>query len=107
MDRDVEIAMKELGKINAKTPSKKPVRANAKFDFVPPFLPMTREEVEHAIRLSRSTIYAMMNPNSDNYSPDFPRPVQWGKRAVMWKQHEIAEWMNTRERTAAIDSDEA
>ncbi len=101
MDKDVEIAMNELRKV------KKPARKQCHFDFMPPFVPMTREEVESSLRISRSKIYEMINPNSERYCPDFPKPLRWGMRSVMWKQEEIAAWMNSRERTTDAGQDDA
>lgn len=46
--------------------------------------------------LSRSTIYEMINENSDRYDPTFPRKVQLTQVRVVWVASEIAEWINTK-----------
>lgn len=60
-----------------------------------------RPTVEQMTGLSRSTIYAKMDPRSPHYDPEFPKPVRLGKRAVAWRESEILTWMNGRESTVA------
>jgi prophage regulatory protein len=72
----------------------------------PPFIPMSRIEVEDVLRISRSKIYEMINPENPRYDASFPKPVRWGARSVMWKQEEVYEWMRTRETVSRIDDDE-
>lgn len=60
-----------------------------------------RPTVEQMTGLSRSTIYAKMDPRSPLHDPEFPKPVRLGKRAVAWRESEIIAWMNGRESTAA------
>ena len=43
--------------------------------------------------LTNSTLYYFMQEGL------FPSPVKLGKRTVAWKQSEIDEWINTRERS--------
>lgn len=45
--------------------------------------------------LSRSTVYELMRKGQ------FPRPVNLSARAVAWPESVIAEWLASRERTAA------
>lgn len=71
----------------------------------PPFVPMSRVEVEATLHISRSKIYEMINPESPRYDQSFPKPLRWGNRSVMWKQSEIFEWMLTRERAHNIDEE--
>jgi prophage regulatory protein len=56
---------------------------------------MRRPEVERAVGLSRSAIYAKMAAN------EFPKPVPLSSGAVGWIESEIATWQ--RERIAARD----
>ncbi len=60
-----------------------------------------RPMVEAMTGLSRSSIYAKMDPRSPHHDPDFPKPVRLGKRAVAWRESDILAWMNGRENTAA------
>ena len=46
--------------------------------------------------LSRSTIYEMINENSDRYDPTFPKKVQLTKVRVVWVASEIAEWIEAK-----------
>lgn len=54
---------------------------------------LRRKDVEAQIRLSRSTIYSAMAQGQ------FPRPIRIGRKAVGWRQSEITEWLNRRERS--------
>ncbi len=46
--------------------------------------------------LSRSTIYELINEDSDRYDPTFPKKVQLTKVRVVWVASEIAEWIETK-----------
>lgn len=56
---------------------------------------MRRNEVEATTALSRASIYAMMAEG------DFPRPIRIGKRAVAWRQSDIANWIEQRSANSA------
>jgi len=56
---------------------------------------LRRRAVENYTGLSRSTIYAMMAEGA------FPRPVKIGRRAVGWRESDIAAWLAERQPTAA------
>ncbi|MBL4874249.1 MAG: AlpA family phage regulatory protein [Rhodobacteraceae bacterium] len=45
-----------------------------------------RSSVEKITGLSRSLIYEMMARE------EFPRPIRIGRRAVAWRESDIAEW---------------
>lgn len=51
---------------------------------------LRRPEVESRTGLSRSTIYAAMAEGQ------FPRAVLLGKRAVGWREVDIARWLESR-----------
>ncbi len=46
--------------------------------------------------ISRSTIYAMGDADSDQYDPTFPKKLQLTQVRVAWVASEIAEWINTK-----------
>ncbi|WP_077728232.1 AlpA family transcriptional regulator [Methylocaldum sp. 14B] len=52
-----------------------------------------RREVETRTTLSRSTVYAKLDPKSPYYDPTFPKPVPLGGRAVGWVESEIDGWI--------------
>ncbi|MGE6439956.1 helix-turn-helix transcriptional regulator [Psychrobacter sp. NPDC078409] len=54
------------------------------------------KDVINYTSLSRSTIYEMINEDSDRYDPTFPKKVQLTKFRVMWVASEIAEWINNK-----------
>jgi prophage regulatory protein len=62
---------------------------------------LRRRDVEVAIGISRSMIYAKLDPNAKQYDPGFPRPVQLGAKSVGWYSDEIQNWIDTRNRTNA------
>lgn len=57
---------------------------------------LRRKELEQAIGLSRSTIYARLDKNSPHYDPTFPRPVNLGSKAVAWVLADVEGWINAR-----------
>ncbi len=56
---------------------------------------LRRKEVEKRTGLSRSTLYAMIAEGK------FPKPVKLGKRAVGWREADIAAWLDSRATDAA------
>jgi prophage regulatory protein len=56
---------------------------------------LRRPEVEALTGLSRTSIYRMMEEG------DFPRPVRVGKRAVAWREADLANWLDNLSTTAA------
>ncbi|WP_367107080.1 helix-turn-helix transcriptional regulator [uncultured Psychrobacter sp.] len=54
------------------------------------------KDVGHYTGLSRSTIYEIINEESDRYDPTFPKKVQLTKVRVVWVASEIAEWINIK-----------
>ena len=54
------------------------------------------KDVSHYTGLSRSTIYEMINENSDRYDSTFPKKVQLTQVRVVWVASEIAEWINEK-----------
>lgn len=59
---------------------------------------LRRPLVEVKTGLSRSSIYARLDPKSPLYDPSFPRPVSIGARAVGWLNHEVDQWIEERSR---------
>lgn len=51
---------------------------------------LRRNDVETTTGLSRASIYSMMAEDS------FPKPIRIGKRAVAWRQSDIAAWIEQR-----------
>ena len=62
---------------------------------------LRRPGVEQATGLSRSVIYAKMDPRSPYFDPDFPKPLRLGKRAVGWRASDITAWLESRDISAA------
>jgi prophage regulatory protein len=57
---------------------------------------LRRKQVEQAIGLSRSTIYARLDKNSPRYDPTFPKPITLGSMSVAWVESEIQGWISSR-----------
>ena len=83
---DFEIAMRELRRI----PTKKQGETQKK--YTPPFSLLTVDEVSEAIRLSRGTIYRMIDKASPYFDATFPEPLKVSGR-TMWRADEITAWM--------------
>ena len=54
---------------------------------------LTCEEVEHRVRLSRSSLYRKIRKGT------FPASIQIGERAVRWREDEIVAWIESRPRS--------
>lgn len=58
---------------------------------------LRRSDLEARVRLSRSTIYDRINPNSPRYDASFPKPIRLGGgTAVGWLSNEIDAWLQSR-----------
>lgn len=55
---------------------------------------LRRRDLEARLKLSRSTIYDKINPNSQRYDSSFPKPFRLGNgSAVGWVESEVDEWL--------------
>ena len=52
-------------------------------------------EVLARIGLGKTTLYKLIGRG------EFPRPVRLGPQAVGWKESEVAEWLESRERAGS------
>lgn len=61
---------------------------------------LRRKQLEDRTGLSRSTIYARLNPKSPNYDPTFPKPVELGygmqNPPVGWIESEVDAWLTAQ-----------
>lgn len=57
---------------------------------------LRRKQVEQAIGLSRSTIYARLDKRSPHYDPTFPKPITLGSMSIAWVESEIQNWIASR-----------
>lgn len=69
---------------------------------------LRRKQLEERTGLSRSTIYARLNPKSPCYDPTFPKPIELGcgmkNPPVGWVESEVESWLAfqiEKSRTAA------
>lgn len=49
------------------------------------------------IGVSRSTIYDWMNEKSPRFDPTFPRPIKLGSNSIGWLEHQVVEWIESRQ----------
>lgn len=58
---------------------------------------LRRKQLEERTGLSRSTIYARLNPKSPYYDPTFPKPIELGRGMqnppVGWVEGEVNAWV--------------
>lgn len=66
--------------------------------FDAPFKMIDRRAVEAATCMSRSKLYALINPESPYFDPTFPQPLRIGARQVRWREDELIVWMNNLQR---------
>lgn len=64
-----------------------------------------RQEVEKLTQLSRSSLYAKLNPKDVNHDPSFPVPVRVSSTAVRWVAYEVEAWIASRPRTRISAND--
>lgn len=60
-----------------------------------PMVVLRRRDLEARLKLSRSTIYDKINPDSPRYDASFPKPIRLGTgaAAVGWIESEIDAWL--------------
>lgn len=65
-----------------------------------PTIIIRRDQVEARTGLSRSTIYARLNPKSAGYDPSFPKPIELGhgmqNPPVGWVESEVEAWLSAQ-----------
>lgn len=54
---------------------------------------LRRKQVEQSLGLSRSTIYARLDPKSRHYDPDFPKPIKLGATSIAFVESEVQEYI--------------
>lgn len=57
---------------------------------------LRRSDVEKILAVSRSTIYARLDPNSRNYDPDFPKPIKRGATSIAFLESEVQAYISHR-----------
>ena len=45
---------------------------------------------------SKSSQYAMLNPNSPTYDPSFPKSISIGLRSKGWLEQEVIDWLKRK-----------
>lgn len=62
-----------------------------------PLTILRRRDLEARLKLSRSTIYDKINPDSPRYDATFPKPIRLGNgSAVGWIESEVEIWLRGR-----------
>lgn len=46
--------------------------------------------------ISRSTIYEMINPKSNYYDPNFPKPIRLTETRIGWVSQEVYDWIESK-----------
>ena len=59
---------------------------------------LRRKQVEQALGISRSTIYARLDPKSRQYDPEFPKPISLSSTTtgIAWIDAEIQAYISRR-----------
>ena len=58
---------------------------------------LRRRDLEDRLKLSRSTIYDKINPQSARFDATFPKPIRLGTgSAVGWIEGEIEAWLRAQ-----------
>lgn len=61
---------------------------------------LRRRQVQARTGLSRSSIYAKLDPKNLSFDPDFPASIRLSKTAVGWLTSEIDAWILSRPRSS-------
>ena len=56
------------------------------------------KDVVSMIGVARSTIYDWINSESPRFDSTFPKPIKLGKNSVGWIQHQLIEWIESKQR---------
>jgi prophage regulatory protein len=64
-----------------------PAAAPLSGDFLRP------KEVCALLRCSLSSLYARRNPKNPAYNPEFPAPIRFGTRCVLWDRAELMAYL--------------
>lgn len=59
---------------------------------------LRRKQVENLLGISRSTIYARLDPKSKNYDPSFPSPIRLtaSTTSIAWVEAEVQDYIAHR-----------
>ncbi|CAG1001335.1 hypothetical protein MTYP_02908 [Methylophilaceae bacterium] len=59
---------------------------------------LRRKQIEQLLGISRSTIYARLDPKSKQYDPDFPKPIKLSASSdsVAWIEAEAQDYIAHR-----------
>ncbi len=58
---------------------------------------LRRRDLEQRLKLSRSTIYDKINPDSPRYDATFTKPIRLGSgSAVGWIESEVEDWLRNQ-----------
>lgn len=55
---------------------------------------LRRTELEQVLGISRSTIYARLDPKSRHYDPDFPKPIKLGVTSIAFVESEAQDYIS-------------
>ena len=56
------------------------------------------KDVVSMVGVARSTIYDWINSKSPRFDSTFPKPIKLGKNSVGWIQHQLIEWIESKQR---------
>ena len=57
---------------------------------------LRRKQLEQSLGLSRSTIYARLDPKSPHHDPAFPKPIKIGATSIAFVESEVQEYIAHR-----------
>lgn len=57
---------------------------------------LRRKQLEQLLGISRSTIYARLDPKSPHYDPNFPKPIKIGATSIAFVEAEVQAYIAAR-----------
>lgn len=63
---------------------------------------LSLKELSQITKLSRATIYAMLQPKSKYYDPKFPKQIYLTSNRVVWVAKEVNDWIEYRKSQRSV-----
>lgn len=57
---------------------------------------LSGDEVDQLTSTGKTARFARQNPNSDNYDPDWPKPIVLSARCVRYRSDEVQAWLDKK-----------
>ena len=70
-------------------------------------LVIRRKNLPKLLDISSSTLDGLLNPKSPYYEPDFPSPIELGRRSKVWLLQDILEYLECKKKVKTPFSEDS